>query len=398
MAFTPVREHRKTFAAVKGNNMKKIVASLWAASALFSAAPAQSAEGVGAREILIGQNITLEGGKNEHGMATLAGIQAYFKLVNAKGGVNGRQLVLKTLDDDNKGPKAEANARQLVEKDQVFALFGSIEGGPSTAIMKVASELNVPFFGPMAGPPTLRRPFQSMVFPVRAEHRDEFRVLLGHAKTLGIRKVAFLRADTDTGLLHLANVKAICAELGMDLVADFPFKSDTTDAQYEKMAGDLQTTGAQVMFNHGGIGPYEKVIRMARAKGVKTAFYGVNSGSAQMVKKMGELAHGMIFAQVVPSPWERKTSITREYQEEFSRFKPGQDFSYASLEGYITAKALVAALRLAGPSPTRESFVTALQSATLDINGIAAVYDRTNHQGMSFVDLSLVTRDSKFRH
>jgi branched-chain amino acid transport system substrate-binding protein len=398
MAFTPVREHRKTFAAVKGNNMKKIVASLWAASALFSAAPAQSAEGVGAREILIGQNITLEGGKNEHGMATLAGIQAYFKLVNAKGGVNGRQLVLKTLDDDNKGPKAEANARQLVEKDQVFALFGSIEGGPSTAIMKVASELNVPFFGPMAGPPTLRRPFQSMVFPVRAEHRDEFRVLLGHAKTLGIRKVAFLRADTDTGLLHLANVKAICAELGMDLVADFPFKSDTTDAQYEKMAGDLQTTGAQVMFNHGGIGPYEKVIRMARAKGVKTAFYGVNSGSAQMVKKMGELAHGMIFAQVVPSPWERKTSITREYQEEFSRFKPGQDFSYASLEGYITAKALVAALRLAGPSPTREGFVTALQSATLDINGIAAVYDRTNHQGMSFVDLSLVTRDSKFRH
>ena len=287
---------------------------------------------------------------------------------------------------------------QLVEKDQVFALFGSIEGGPSTAVMKVASELNVPFFGPMAGPPTLRRPFQSMVFPVRAEHRDEFRALIAHAKTLGIKKIAFLRVDTDTGVLHLNNVKAICKELGMDLVADLPFKSDTTDAQFEKMADELQKTGAQMMFNHGGIGPYEKVIRMARAKGVKTAFYGVNSGSAQMVKKMGELSHGMIFAQVVPSPWERKTAITREYQEEFSRFKPGQDFSYASLEGYITAKALVAALKLAGPSPTREGLVAALQGATLDINGIPAVYDKTNHQGMTFVDLSLVTRDSKFRH
>lgn len=378
--------------------MKKIVASLGAALALFGASPAQSAEGVTSREILIGQNITLEGGKNEYGLAALAGIQSYLKLVNAKGGVNGRQIVLKTLDDDNKGAKAEANARQLVEKDQVFALFGSIEGGPSTAVMKVANELNVPFFGPMAGPPTLRRPLQPMVFPVRAEHRDEFRVLIAHAKTLGTKKVAFLRADSDTGVLHLNNVKAICKELGMELVADFPFKSDTTDAQFAAMVEQLEKTGAQMMLNHGGPGIYEKLIRRARAKGVKTAFYGVNSGSAQMVKNMGELSHGMIFAQVVPSPWERKTAITREYQEEFSRFKPGQDFSYASLEGYITAKALVAALKLAGPSPTREGFVTALQGATLDINGISAVYDKANHHGMSFVDLSLVTRDSKFRH
>lgn len=378
--------------------MKKLAASLSAALALFGAPPAQSAEGVTPREILIGQNITLEGGKNSYGIAATDGIQSYLKLVNAKGGVHGRQIVLKTLDDDNKSAKAEANARQLVEKDQVFALFGSIEGGPSTAVMKVASELNVPFFGPMAGPPTFRKPFQPMVFPVRAEHRDEFRALIAHAKTLGIKKVAFLRVDNDTGLLHLANVKAICKELGMELAVEFPFKPDTTDAQFAAMADELQKTGAQMMFNHGGIGPYEKVIRAARAKGVKTAFYGVNSGSAQMVKKMGELSHGMIFAQVVPSPWERKTSITREYQEEFSRFKPGQDFSYASLEGYITAKALVAALKLAGPNPTREGFLSALQTATLDINGLPVVYDKTNHQGMSFVDLSLVTRDSKFRH
>ena len=381
--------------------MKKIVASLCAALAVFGSLPAmgaQNADGITPREILIGQSITLEAGKNDYGMTSLDGIRSYLKLVNAKGGVHGRQIVLKTLDDDNKGAKAEANARQLVEKDQVFALFGSIEGGPSTAVMKVASELNVPFFGPMAGPPTFRKPFQPMVFPVRAEHRDEFRALVAHAKTLGIRKVAFLRVDTDTGLLHLANVKAICKELGVELVVEFPFKPDTSDAQFAAMADELQKTGAQMMFNHGGIGPYEKVIRAARAKGVKTAFYGVNSGSAQMVKKMGELSHGMIFAQVVPSPWERKTSITREYQEEFSRFKPGQDFSYASLEGYITAKALVAALKLAGPNPTREGFVSALQTATLDINGLPVVYDKTNHQGMSFVDLSLVTRDSKFRH
>ena len=378
--------------------MKPILTILIVASSLLSAATAFSADGVSAKQILIGQNITLEGGKNDYGLAAMAGIQAYLHFVNKRGGVNGREIVLKTLDDESKGAKAEANARQLVEQDKVFALFGSIEGGPSTAVMKVAADRGVPFIGPMAGPPTLRRPFQPMVFPVRAEHREEFRALIAHAKSLGVRKVAFLRADTETGLLHLANVRAICKELGTELVADISFKSDTTDAQFINMADELQKSGAEMMFNHGGIGPYEKVIRAARAKGSRTAFYGVNSGSSQMVKRMGALSHGMIFAQVVPSPWERKTAITREYQDEFSRFKPGQEFSYASLEGYITAKALVAALKLAGPSPTREGLVEALQSTTLDINGLTAVYEKTNRQGMSFVDLALVTRESKFMH
>lgn len=123
----------------------------------------------------------------------------------------------------------------------------------------------------MAGSPTLRRPFQSMVFPVRAEHRDVFQALIAHAKTLGIKKVAFLRIDTDTSLLHPANVKVMCKELGMELVAEPLFKSVTTDAQ--------------VTLNLGGSGPCEKVIRAARAEGVKTDFYAVNSGLAQMFKR-----------------------------------------------------------------------------------------------------------------
>jgi branched-chain amino acid transport system substrate-binding protein len=378
--------------------MKKILASMVWAMALCHATAAHSADGITPREILIGQNITLQGGKNDYGVAVLAGVQTYLHAVNAKGGVNGRQIVLKTLDDDNKNDTAKANARRLIEQDKVFALFGSIEGGPSTAMMPVANEFKVPFFGPMAGSPTLRRPFQSMVFPLRTEHREEFRALMNHARSLGIKKMAFLRSDSETGEQHLANVKLLAREIGLELVADLPFKSDTTDAQFAQMIDKFDKAGAQMVFNHGGASVYEKVIRMARAKGLKTAFYGVNSGSAQMVKHLGELSQGMIFTQVVPSPWERKTSITREYQEEFTRFKPGEEFSYGSLEGYMTAKALVAALKLAGPNPTREGFTDALQNATLDINGMRASYDAANHQGLNFVDLSLVTRELKFRH
>lgn len=381
-----------------GMNMRRTAAHLIAMAALLASTMVQAVDGVAPNRIVIGQSITLQGGSNDYGNAVQAGVQTYLKVVNSRGGVNGRQIALMTLDDDNKTDVAEANAHKLVEQDKVFMLFGSIEGGPSTAVMKAANKLSVPFFGPMAGSPTLRRPFQPLVFPVRAEHREEFRALISQAKNLGMGKVAFLRSDSEVGAQHLANVKLICAELGSELVADLPFKGDINAAQIEKLVQLTEQAGAQMVLNHGSSGVYEAFIRKSRAKGLRTTFYGVNSGSTQLVKHLGELSHGMVFSQVVPSPWERKTSITREYQDEFAKARPGEEFSYGSLEGYMTAKALVLALRLAGPNPTREGFLAALDGARLDLNGLKAVYGNDLHQGLGFVDLSIVTRDLKFRH
>ena len=369
-------------------------------AALAAAWPlAHATDGVTARQILIGQPLTLQGGKNEYGVAVQDGVATYLNAANARGGVHGRVIVLRTLDDENQSSRSEALARDLVTRDKVFLLFGTIEGGPSTAVMKAAAELKVPFFGPMAGSPTLRRPLQPLVFPVRAEHREEFRALLDWGHKTGLNRVGFFRADSETGLQHLENVKLLCKELGMDFVADLPFKSEVTDVQLDAMAAGLGSANVQLVFNHGSAGVYERLIRRARAKGLRTTFSGVNSGSTQLVRHLGEMAHGMVFSQVVPSPWERKTAITREYQDAFAREHPGKDYSYGSLEGYLTAKALVAALQLAGPNPTREGFVQALHTAgSLDLAGLRAVYTPGNHAGLSLVDLSIVTREGKFRH
>ncbi|MEQ1660150.1 MAG: hypothetical protein ABL896_15395, partial [Hylemonella sp.] len=70
-------------------------------SLLLASAAAYAQQGVTSRQILIGQNISLEGGKNEYGTAVLDGINAYLQEANASGGVHGRAIVLKTLDDDS---------------------------------------------------------------------------------------------------------------------------------------------------------------------------------------------------------------------------------------------------------------------------------------------------------
>ncbi len=371
-------------------------------SLLLASAAAYAQQGVTPRQILIGQNISLEGGKNEYGTAVLDGINAYLQEANASGGVHGRAIVLKTLDDDSKTGQAEANARKLIEEDKVFILFGSIEGGPTNAVMKVTNELKVPFFGPMAGSPTLRRPHQPLVFPVRTEHRDEFRVLLDYARLTGGKRIAFFRSDTEVGRQHLENFRLVCEELGLQMALDLPFKSDVSDEQIAAMAARLRAEKIDAVVNHGTAGIYEKLIRQTRALGATTQFFGVNSGSTQLARRLGELAHGMVFAQVVPSPWQRQTDVTREYQKVFGRYKPEAGYSYGSLEGYLTAKALVMALQLAGPHPTRESFVQGLYKAgSLELSGLQARFEPGNHRGLKLADLSIYRYekdDKRFRH
>lgn len=353
--------------------------------------------GISPTEILVGNTITLEGGRNDYGVAAHGGMKLFFDQINAAGGVHGRKLELRTLDDDNKPATAEANARQLV-RDGVFLLFGCIEGGPSSAVMKAAAELKVPLFGPMAGPPTLRRPLQPMVFPVRAEHREEFRALMHWGRSTGLRTVGFLHADSEGGRQHLQNVRLIAQELGLEVVQGLPLKSGAKPEDFDAMVELLKASRPDMMFNHGSSGAYLTLITKARAAGVKTTFMGVNSGSSQLAKNLGPLAQGMVFSQVVPSPWERKREIAREYQDALRKAQPDAEFSYGALEGYMTAKALALALKSAGRDLSRAGLVKALESSSFDLGGVKTRYSPTEHDGSHFVDLAIVSREGKFIH
>jgi branched-chain amino acid transport system substrate-binding protein len=357
---------------------------------------AQAADAaVSGAEILIGQSITLQGGRNAYGEQVQAGIKAWLDELARSGGIFGRRIQLRTLDDDNDAAKAEANARALVANG-AFVLFGSIEGGPSLAVMKVAVELGVPFIGPMAGSPGLRRPHQPLVFPVRAEHREEFRALMTHGASIGLRRVALFHADSATGREHLANVEALAATLKMDVGGGLPFKSDVSDGQLDAMVGELAKRSVDLVINHGSPAVYERLIRRARALGSKLQFWGVNSGSSAMAASLGALAHGMVFSQVLPNPNSGKTALAREFQQHHQRLFPDKPFTYGGMEGFMTAKALTLALKAAGPRLSRTSLLAALQNFEADLGGVKLSWRKGEHIGSPFVDLALVGRDGRF--
>jgi len=132
--------------------------------------------------------------------------------------------------------------------------------------------------------------------------------------------------------------------------------------------------------------------------GGRTLMMAVHSGSTELARSLGALAQGMVFSQVVPSPWERKHAITREYQEAARRARPDADFSYGGLEDFLTAKALVPALRAAGNSLTRSSFVAGLTGLQADLGGLRLRYRSGDHEGSRYVDLAIFSRDGRFIH
>lgn len=358
---------------------------------------ARAEPGISGDSIVIGQSVTLQGGKSAYGVAAVEGMTLVFDAVNASGGIFGRKISVRTLDDDGKNPQADANARRLVQEG-AFVLFGPIEGGPSTAVAKVAQELGVPLIGPMAGPQALRRPHQPLVFPVRAEHREEFRALMQWGHQTSLRSVGLFHADSEGGRQHLANVKAIALELGLNLKLALPLKADAKDADYAAMAAQIGQAAPDFIINHGSPGPYEKLIRATRAAGLRTVFMGVNSGSSQLAANLGPLAKGMVFAQVVPSPWERKRELARDYQDALRRARPDGQLSYGGLEGFATARLMVLALKAAGRDLTRASLVRALEQGKFDLGGVLVRYAPGDHEGSRYVDLAMVDREGRFIH
>src|SRR5260221_696851 len=107
------------------------------------ASNAAEMRGVTATEIKIGQTMPYSGPVSAFG-ALGKGEVGYFKMINERGGINGRKINLISLDDGYAPPKTVEQTRRLVESDEVALIFSSIGTAHNTAIAKYLQSKNIP--------------------------------------------------------------------------------------------------------------------------------------------------------------------------------------------------------------------------------------------------------------
>ncbi len=112
------------------------VALSWAAEKKYDA-------GASDTEIKLGQTVPHSGPGSLYGVLGRVG-EAYFQMLNEKGGINGRKVKFLTMDDAYSAPKCVEATRRLVEQDEVLALYGSLGTAPQTAVHKYLNSKGVP--------------------------------------------------------------------------------------------------------------------------------------------------------------------------------------------------------------------------------------------------------------
>ncbi len=353
------------------------------------------AQGVTADTILIGQSAALSGPAQELGKEMKSGAEAYFDVINKSGGINGRKIKLVSIDDGYEPEKAAANTKKLINDDKVLALFGYVGTPTSNASLPILTEAKVPFIGAFTGAQSLREPFNRYVFNIRGSYFDETEQIVGHLVQQGITKIAVFYQNDAYGKAGLAGVERAMKKRTLAIALTATVERNTTDVSAAVAALAKSKTDAIIMVSaYKSCAAFIKSMKLA---GALQQFWNVSFvGSKALSNELGEDGRGVQISQVVPFPWSDVNPIVREYQK---RIGGRELYSFTSLEGYIAAKVLVEGLKRAGKNPTRESLVDGLASmGKVDLGGFTVNYTPTNHNGSSYVDLTIISRGGTFKH
>lgn len=369
--------------------------ALWPALGGGALAARAQSVGISDTRIVLGQSAPFSGASEQLGLQFHLGAQLYFEALNQKGGVHGRRIELRRLDDGDEPDRCAANTRQFLGEG-VFALFGYIGTLTSAAALPLATEARLPFFAPASGAEALRVPFNRYAIHVRASYQDETAAIVRQITGTGIRKIAVFHQNDAYGKAGLEGVARALQAQNLAPVA--LGTAERGSVEVGKAVDDILAQRPEAIVQIGVYKACAVFIRLARARGYTGNFYNVSMvGTQALLDELGALAKGVLVSQVMPFPYTPVTPLASEYLAAL-KARPGLVANHSSMEGYVAAKVFSEAAHRAGRPLTREGFINAIQGMrNLDLGGFPVDFGPGKHTGSRFVEMTLLTEDGRIR-
>jgi ABC-type branched-subunit amino acid transport system substrate-binding protein len=332
----------------------------------MAAAPASAQKkydpGASDTEIKLGQTMPYSGPASAYG--TIGKLhQAYFKMINEAGGINGRKVNLISLDDGYSPPKTVEQVRRLVEQDEVLALFQTLGTPSNSAIHKYVNAKKVPHLLLATGATKWADPKN---FPwtlgfnlsYQAEGAIYAKYLL---KNKPNAKIAILYQNDDFGKDVLKGVKEGLGAAGAKLVvAEVTY--EVSDPTVDSQILTLQSSGADTFINITTPKFAAQAIRKAFDSGWKPLHIvnnvGASTGSV-LVPAGLDKAVGLLTLQYYKDPndpqWKDDPAML-EWRAFMGRhYRDGDPKDASNLYAYLTAQTMVHILKQCGNDLTREN-------------------------------------------
>jgi len=337
------------------------------ALALFSGSSAAFAQkkyddGATDTEIKIGNTNPYSGPASAYGTIGKT-IDAYFRMVNDQGGINGRKVTFISYDDGYSPPKTVEMARKLVEQDQVLFLFQTLGTPSNTAIHKYMNLRKVPQLHVATGATKWNDPKN---FPWtmgwQPNYQTEAQIYARHIlKTRPAAKIAVLYQNDDYGKDYLKGLKDGLGDKAKSMIvaeASYEVSDPTVDSQIVQ----LQSSGANVFFNITTPKFAAQAIRKAYDIGWKPVHYlnNVSTSVGSVLTPAGlDKSAGLISTAYYKDPtdanWANDPAM-KQWQAFMKKYYPdGSLINAFSVYGYTVAATLREVLRNCGDNLTREN-------------------------------------------
>ena len=345
--------------------VKRISLLTWLALA-FAISPALAEKkygpGVTDAEITIGQTMPNSGPLSA--FSTMGKAQlAYFKMINEQGGVNGRKIVLLSLDDGYSPPRTVEQTRRLVESENVLLMFSSFGTPTALSVIKYLNAKKVPQLfiaatGMKWGDPRVY-PWTMAFFPNQKTGTAGFVQYLLTNKPNA--KIALLHPNDDFGKDYAKALKELLgANASKLIVAEVSY--ETSDPTADSQVVTLKGSGADVFFNFSTPRFAAQAIRKAHDIGWKPLqFIPYTSTSVTAVLQPAgfEKSIGIVSAAYLKDPTDpqwKNDRASNEWIAWMKKYYPdGNLAEIYNVYGYTSAQMLVHLLKKCGDDLTREN-------------------------------------------
>lgn len=325
------------------------------------------------KEIKIGNISPYSGPASAYG-AIGKSIDAYFKKINAEGGVNGRMIKFITLDDGYNPSRTLEMARKLAEEEEVLATVGVLGTPTNSAIHKYMNQKKMPQLFVATGATKWGDPKN---FPWtmgwQPNYQGESLIYAQHLlESKPNAKIAILYQNDDYGKDYLKGFLDGLGDKGKTMIVK-QLTYEVTDATVDSQMVELKSSGADVFFNITTPKFAAQAIKKAAEIGWKPQHYlnnVSNSVGAVMLPAGAENGVGILSVFYLKDPTDNQWANSPEFKEWLTfmqRYMPGADLKDLNhVFGYTMAQGMTQVLKQAGDNLTRENIMR--QAANIDMN------------------------------
>jgi ABC-type branched-subunit amino acid transport system substrate-binding protein len=346
-------------------------------------------------EIRMGMSTALTGPTAELGKNMHTGVLAGLERINRAGGIRNRKLRLITLDDGYEPGRAAFNMRRLIEEEQALAVIGNVGTPTAISAIPIANEQKTLFFAPFTGAGVLRRsPPDRYVINYRSSYAEEVAAMVDALIDIGGLKPAeiafFTQRDGYGDAGYAGGTRALKRHGPKDEKTLLHFRYERNTLAVENALADilLNEPLPRAVVMVGTYAPCAKFIKLAKASNLNAVFLNVSFvGSTMLARELGKEIDGVIVTQVVPHFLNTELPIVQDYHTDLKAWNTNATPTFVSLEGYIAARILGAALQTIEGEPTREAIVNALEGlGTFDLGlGKPLHISPKKHQASQYV-------------